>query len=317
MKVKWRKMGDYSGPVITGDRSTPKYKPSEISFWTRTLQLTAAVECYGRFGVVNLADSAVSAGLLHPVALFPRGNEHMQGPLFELLRIMNYVVDVNKTHFGQLLEQHGFIFVRDGTLRWTEVPHSKVSRRSFQAAVVPVNGRVPKIGIHWEQSKEFALTLHRLFSDPATFRAQELQAIDTLKEIASRNIDPKLSMINLILPKGSQHDLEQIGSYLQIGSDIELAHAIYICFSVNAPSWARDAYKEAFLATESPSIVNYLARDSRVFSKALIKALTNQARKWDDDKKNSRYQRSRKVAMKMWPPELFEDGGIMPEDIDE
>jgi hypothetical protein len=160
--------------------------------------------------------------------------------------------------------------------------------------VVPISGSIRTKAEFW------AKLFHDLFSSEWTFEAQlefgdkyfEDGSEKRLRFCKDRALQDKTirSFIYEDKPilKVSSEDL---------GEQLDLAMAMYWSNSVNAPGYA--------LKLLCKVVDNHLvAKDD--FPKTLISVLGNTSfGRWDDEIPNGRYQRTRSVAMKMWPEKLF------------
>jgi hypothetical protein len=254
--------------------------------------LATHVETGGIIGTIQSYDGAgMSAGLQHEIAVFPRTLDE-QGPLFKSLdRVRDSgpsnpeVVALMKAfdEVGWLLDPNG-VLREKGSGR--VIPGSEI-RQEF----TPDDGKVPSSGPKWEKAKKWALLFFSVYNHP--------NQVDILVKLASASMS---SLGRFERPAYKQITNTEDPSVLVLGQNIrpdqDLALCVYQSHAVNAPSIA----KNVLLASRPDSTSEWPGR--------FLKALNDT--KWGNW--DRRWIKTRRYAMKLWPMELFEDSGIMPED---
>jgi hypothetical protein len=325
MIIKHRKIGKYSGPVVTGfaPYSVPTGKRGKSCIY-RTHWLTAKVETGAKFGAIMMADgTAVTAGLDQFALVYPKQVQkedfnavNDQGVLGKLLRRIELI---DNSEFQQnavsLLWQrfkHSNLYVaQDGVIRYLENCEYQLGNRKFvvstggtahgavlQDRLTPFQGSVPKI--MWPVAKAWAEDFYRVFSDPATFRTQEEFGIERMiKNVRRRKLDSDLTAEHFFF--GST-DITA-ATVAMIGPELDLAFAVWYSNSVNAPGTAM-------------TVLRRCAGTDKFSADRLIRALaTSKYGRWHWSIENGRYQRTRLAAKSsgLWPQGLF-DGptAIMP-----
>ena len=302
IKVKWVKYKSYSGCVIR-DNVTIYPNPQTNLHMDRAVYLTSLLETAGHFGVVQSYDScAMSAGLEHNVSVLPRTME--QGGLFPALNFIRMAVPERACppliSLLGAFKSVGWVLDASGVLRDYKTGQ-KVSGQAIRNEFTPDNGVVPETGPKWEQAKRWALLYNALFNHSATFHTQIESAkrslllgnkageISAYKAICGVEY-PAILMINVNLTP------EQ-----------DLAMCVYHSHSVNAPSIARSCLIES-----KPD-------NTPAWPKRLVRILgTRKYGNWQDTATGtSRYDRTRIYAKNsgMWPATLFDNSGIMPENV--
>lgn len=252
----------------------------------RAVFLTAMLES-PKWGTVQSYDgAAMSAGLIHNIAVAPR--TMAQGSLFALLREIEVSIRPPdpfgmpglNDHLEELwsaLRDSGFYVAQDGKLRSFDTG-SLVAGDDIRATFTPLDGNVPKIGPLWEQARRWALLFHRLFSDRSTFRAQ----IDfAAKWMAEGRSDLEMSIYRRYGVGGDSPIGVQAAA---LPADIDLAMSVYHSFSVNGPTPAARALERA-----------WPMRDER-FARALLHHLgSSDYGRWA----THRYQATRRAALRM------------------
>lgn len=321
--IKYGKYGKYSGPYIIGTRNTPTVAAPDLEtpFMTRAFWLTIMAESLGRFGVVNMRDgTGVTAGLHQAVGCLPKSLK-AQGPLFELLWRLNTVIDLSVTRVGSLFEGECWALAPGGTL--VDEAGRPVTGRRFRDVVTPPGGQTPKEGSEWRTARAWAAAFHELFADSTTHRTQILFGVEALHRNVCRFRANKYLQ---------GHTVEEVGfkgnakyPYPFDSEEADLAHALLLSFAINAPTWAFQVYNveikrvaknlnmDAVIEGKFKDLHNLI--DTENFGRRLIGSLTKKSVKWDDDVRGSRYQRSRAAAMQVWSSHLFDEGGVMAEDL--
>jgi hypothetical protein len=290
-KVKWAKLGRYSGPRISG--VTPYTIPNSPTLLEAAVWLTAQIESGGKFGSVMAYDgSGMTAGLHQAIAVYPReiresdGNAlDDQGELWALLqdikRTAAFTLDDLEVEFldiGWKMDRSHLYFA-DGK----PVP-GRVIRDEF----TPPDGVVPRWGESWDSARGWALIFHDIFSNPATFGTQVEFGKAALLKALRKRIPGCTETLSQIAYKTTDVGLVA----LDRGSPIDLAIAVFLSFHVNAPS---RAMKELSFAW------NLTGHQIERLPKTLMRRLaTTSFANWQ-----ARYQRTRKEAMRLWDRSLF------------
>lgn len=309
----------YAGPRIRGD--VPFVLGPTASHWDRVLWLTAKVESGGTFGSIVMYDgTAVTAGLHQAIAVYPKELSHEdyqakddQGSFWSLLRRIELVPDFPEVKkLWDKLASSGFYLGRDGVLRYLNDGTVKVGSRNVNYSAgdpvygshirntfTPMNGSVPKRGAQWEQSKQWALAFHSVFSNPKSFKAQSEFGMEHFEHVArTRHIGDE--KIVDALYGGS------LRSPGYEGDDYDLALAVFWSHSVNAPAIAYRILKRAYRVAPP-------AEDSSKFARTLLHMLgRSNFGRWNFSEKNGRWSRTRSSAKKVWESGLFSSSGIMP-----
>jgi hypothetical protein len=196
--VKRRTWKKYAGPSISGSGEVLPTPSMADTHWMRAFWLTSMVESGGRIGAIVMYDgTAVTAGLHQAVAVYPRDLK-AQGPLFALLRRLDYVVPV-PYFLGDLFDEHDWFVAPDSKLRYKS-DGDVVEPADIRAVLTPPNGVVPRKGREWDQSVRWAKAFHRLFSLDATLMVQTSYGIEHFVKRAKRLRHTKLD----------RHTIEQL-----------------------------------------------------------------------------------------------------------
>jgi len=322
-RIRHGTSGKFSGPFYTGSKhsSTLAVPVMEHPFLTRAFWILAFAECMARFGVVNMKDgTGITAGLFQAVGCFPR-HLNKQGPLFKLLWRMDPVVGLYSHGLGMLLDKSGWVIAEDGTLRVAD-SGALVRGRDFRDVVTPLKGRTPRQGRDWATARTWCEATSEVFSQHGSFHLQEAYGIEVLAKRTSRFRAKKYCGGHCLETVAFAGNIMNPAPFHNVEAD--LAHALMLSFMINAPAHALKAYERAVrqylgksrfasLTWVEPWETEFVG-DIK-FARILIRKLTSVAKRWDDDKKNSRYQRSRDAAMQVWPKELFRPGAVMAEDL--
>jgi hypothetical protein len=262
----------------------------ERAFW-----LTTMVESGGMAGGVMMADgTGCTASLEQLVAVYPR-HLSKQGPLFKMLRRLNYVLPIN---YYLPFDEYGWFLGHDGVLRCRDTGkeiHPRVIRDTF----TPNNGKVPAKGSDWEASKEWAIGFNRLFSLIWGIPVQITYGQEQFVKFAKRFRSSKLGG-NTVEELAYYGEFEDPNPF-DFNPINDLAMALWWCYKVNAPSPAM-------------TILRNVAKNNDphdgLFGRTIIKKLrTSKYGRWA----TNRYDRSRRYARKVWPKELFVgDKAVMP-----
>ena len=293
IKVKHKSIGSYSGPYIYGNKPVWNEKPGVHSFhMDRAFWLTTMVESGGMAGTVMAADgTGITASLEQLPAVYPR-NMKEQGPLFKMLRRIDYVVPVK---YYLPFDELGWFIGDDGVLRFLNqgkpVP-PKVIRETF----TPGGGKVPSKGTAWEEAREWAMAFHYLFILEPTIPVQIKYGIEKFVKFAQRYRTRHLNKetIEELLYAGN---VQQPQPY-QDNPTMDLAMCMWWNYWVNSPVTAVKKLRVALDKWSGPDL-----------GAAIIKELrASRYGRWG----TNRYDRTRQHAMDVWPAELFEDKGPMP-----
>lgn len=310
-KVKWRKLKNYSGPLIKG--TEPFHLSEDADHWERVIWLTAQVETGGKFGATVAYDgTGNTSGIIQAIAVYPRELAHEdnnpaddQGPLWRLLdkifALNMFAVDALKEE----IEDTGW-YLKGGILRWIDTGHI-VPGKDIRDELTPINGKVPRFGASWAQAKEWALLFHNVFVHPDTYDSQISFGIHHAQQVAKRK--PKAlkgTTVEELLYKGS---LTQWSRLCIPDDPLDLALAVFFSNSVNAPAIA---FRRLWMATQAfkrdrGQLMNALKPLHReIMARMLIRSLgTSSYGRWNFRNPKGRYQRTRRAAMKVWPSHLF------------
>jgi len=292
--VRHKTHGSFSGPYIYGTKSAYQEPPKldNSTHLDRAFWLTTMVESGGKAGTIMGADgTGITASLEQLPAVYPR-NMSVQGPLFKMLRRIDFAVPVS---YYLPFHMEGWVLEHDGVLRYKDngepVP-PKVIRDTF----TPYGGKVPKRGPKWEMAKSWALYFHDLFIQGPAILIQLKYGTEQFCKFAQRYqtkyLDQK-TIETLIYNGNVLHPLRFDGD-----PKMDLAMCMWWNYWVNSPTTAIKKMRDV-LITHSGSDLG----------SAIIKSLrmSNYGR-WG----TNRYDRTRENAMKVWPAELFDKDGPMP-----
>jgi hypothetical protein len=235
--------------------------------------------------------TAATAGVEQSILVYPR-NLKVQGPLVGLLYLLDHVVPVSYYQLGQLLDAQGWVIAGDKTLR-DDVTGKIIKPRVLRETLTPNQGRVPRRGPQWQQSRAWAVALHELFSMEETREAQVKHAIDGFTKFARRVKHKKLGRVSIedavyggdVMAPAFEHTID--------GWTNDLAMAMWWNFKTNAPAPA--------LTRLGRAVKKYESTDPK-FGRFLLRQLgTSTYGRWA----TNRWRRSRQHAMKVWPRELF------------
>lgn len=302
IKVRHKTIGSYSGPYIYGNKFVyPKPANMDAFHLHRAFWLTTMVESGGMAGTIMGADgTGITASLEQLPAVYPK-NMKEQGPLFKMLNRIDFVVPVK--YYLPFDEMEWFLG-EDGVLRG-ENSGTPVSPRTIRNTFTPHAGKVPKKGEQWIQARDWALAFHYLFILEPTIPVQIKYGIEKFTKFAQRYRTRHLNMktIEYLVYDGNVQSPQPF----EDDPAMDLAMCMWWNYWVNSPVTAIKKIAEVL----EPNLRSLpLRKDEREeFAMFLIKEL-RQSRygRWG----TNRYDRSRKHAMKVWPPELFEKDGPMP-----
>ena len=314
VRVLWREIGGYSGPVILGTPTGYVPKADASLHLVRSHWLACEVETGNRLGSVMMADgTAVTAGLDQHILVYPAEladedfvAENDQGALPSLLMEVWAVIGIG-TLRDAFLDQHWTLERRadgSGAVVWDSSQEFRIGKRTIKAekgamvhgallrdTMTPIGGKVPKAGERWERSKAWALLFNELFARPET---EVIQAIFGRKAMSNRASSTKIATrenrrgVQLCMAVYGRPFMDglKVGSAEAVSEHLDLAMAVWHSFAVNAPSLARKVLEAVI--QEHP-----VSSDSSGFARALTRALrVARGEKWQ-----KRYERTRKAVM--------------------
>jgi hypothetical protein len=297
----WVQYKSHSGIKISG--TVEFVQPTTINHLERAVWLTSRLEA-PRWGSVQSYDgAAMSGGLLHNIAVQPRGME--QGSFFALLRA---IVDDSVSFPEDPVWEMETAFHGMG---WTLAPDGKLRRgdgtlvggKEIRNTFTPPDGQVPRRGREHTVAALWAERFHKVLSSQSTFRAQSRYAalwlasgnkvaeLDVYRKYVSTKLDSMIGVRSTDLP-----------------AEIDLAMCVYHSFSVNGPAPAQTALRAAM-----PYLYN-----SMKFASTLIRKLgTSDYGRWmdDPDDKKSRYDATRLAVWRCnwWATDLAKR--LLPKDL--
>ena len=303
--VKHKKIKSYSGPCIRGGKTVydePAKNPRDHidrAFW-----LTTMVESGGKAGTIMGADgTGITASLEQLPAVYPR-NMKVQGPLFKMLRRIDFVVPVR---YYLPFEEEDWVLADDGVLRYYENAEP-VPPRIIRNTFTPNAGKVPPSGSDWEKSKAWALAFHYLFIMEPTIPVQVRYGIEKFVKFAQRYRTRHLNrktIEELIYNGNVMNPIPFKGN-----PTMDLAMCMWWNYWVNSPVTAIKLLAKILEPNLEHSLKIPLKSDEQEkFAESLIYQLRmSKYGRWG----TNRYDRTRQHAMKVWPAELFEKDGPMP-----
>jgi len=284
----------FAGVRIRG--SVPIETPEPHHF-SRAEWLTAQVESGGMYGtVISYDGTGATAGLHQCVAVYP--SSLGQGPLWPL------IVDCIRGG-GDGIEIENLL----GARRWRLTAAGKVVNKA--GAVVsgrairdqltgsPV-GLMPHAGPGRDRAERWAEALHRFFVRKTTFETQRRWGIDHIQSTVRRSL-----RFSVRFPDETIEDKIYSNPYVMT-PELDLAMAVYLSYTVNAPSAAHKRFCRAVDRVDPKE-------DSNGFARFLMRKIgRSKYARWGAHHENGRYQRTRRFAKRIYSPELFEPGGLMP-----
>lgn len=323
--VKRVRFRSYAGPSIKGTHPFTLEEPS--SHWDRVLWLTSKVESGGKFGAITMYDgTAMTAGLHQAIAVYPKELRHEdfaasddQGSLWKILRMLEMIPSFPELEeLWDAFRDVGWYVSMDGHCRYLEDGIVKIKNRNkrvkagdlvygyeIREQFTPNQGKVPVRGGKWEQSKNWALAFHRVFSSPDSFKAQVKFGQEHFFRYCQRK---KLKVGGVtktagewLYPSGWENPQMNVPA-------LDLALATFWSHSVNAPSKAWNLMKTSLR-------VRPLEESPEAFAKDILSRLGRaKYARWHFDQKNGRWVRTRLFARRSgcWPSEFFAPRGIMP-----
>lgn len=323
-KLRRIKYNKYAGvkingtiPVIVDQDGDGAESNIEKALW-----ITAMVESGGMFGsVMNYDGTGITAGLHQATAVYPYLKGMPQGMLWKLLdKIGKSIIpwgdeDSAAFHYIELIEalcKNGY-FPRDGMLMksenngWSSVATGRDIRLLLSGSY---DGCMPLKGEHRERAEKFVQLFHNLFSHEETFEAQSEFGMEHFENILQRKIKSQAVSINSFFDYHSHEYTKDYAYSHDIATS--LAMSLFLSHSVNAPSMAHKVLQRVVADIVRADISSPTER-----ARMLICALGNtRYGRWDDDHKNSRYVKTRKFAMKVYPRDLFVGkNAVMPLDL--
>jgi hypothetical protein len=291
--VKHKKIGSFSGPYIYGKRNVFPHLPNHSnSHLERAFWLTTMVESGGKAGTIMGADgTGITASLEQLPAVYPR-NMQIQGPLFKMLRRIDFLVPVT---YWLPFRVEGWTLAHDGVLRYSG-SGNPVPPRVIRNTFTPNAGKVPKTGKDWEQAKKWAIYFHDLFSLDTTIPIQAKYGIEKFCKFAQRyrtkhlnkeTVEELLYNGNVMNPQPFKDD-----------PVMDLAMCMWWNYHVNSPTTAIKKMRDVLISHSGPDLGSAIIRELRA----------SRYGRWG----TNRYDRTREHAMKVWPKELFEKDGPMP-----
>lgn len=295
---KWRTLGGYSGPVITGTMKSPPITAAEKRHVVRADYITFMVESGGLFGGIMGADGTViTAGRGQHAMVLPRVNAI--GDLPRLIQLMastksEAVEDLTsamKKLAGLWINQHG-------TLMSSSSGRGAATAVEVRMAMSVADGKVPSSGPDWDRAAQWAVTFSNAFADPSTFLVQEqydqTQLIDDFNKLKIGSGAAR----DLVAPivYGSQMTSSMIVG-ATVSEDLDLIMCMWHSFKVNAPTEARKVLEKAI------TLDNVADPDPMrpVASIPMLLATSSYGR-WNKSIPNGRWDRTLKIVRqsKIW-----------------
>ena len=291
--MAWEKYHNYSGILLRGTANVEiPIGSNKFNHMQRAAYLTSQLEA-PTWGTVQSYDGAgISGSLCHFIACYPSTGD--QGLLFSCINYIATKVDAKNQNLVALLQavhDQNWTLVEKGVV---DASNKLISGRIIRNVVAPVNGTVPQVGPNREQADKWALLLHNLLADPATFAAQTEFTINYLLY----GYQSKEKEIYDIFMGKSDYSVKELQAGLEVGKlsfEADLAMCFYHSASVNAPGIA---------------IKSLVKGNKETLAKNIIRSLgTTQYGAWKE-----RYTQARATAKasNLYPNSLFEPNGIMP-----
>jgi len=329
------KGGKYAGVRIKGKVEIERLE--SLRTLERAEWLTAQVESGGRFGtVISYDGTGMTAGLHQCIAVYPKeitrddgiaAND--QGPLWKLLneiRIPLVSGDVVHPFWWAFVDKMGEAGMKL-TLKNTVVSvdtgnpvFGKDIRMEFTGSK---DGIMPESGPGRKRAEMWANIFSGLFSIPETHTVQRQSGLRYFaKRVATARLrfctsNWKTATIDNVLSFYCESSFEDAVVKINISPELDLAVAMYLSHTVNAPGMALK--KLCKLVDKYQKNGGGLPGSQIKFAKALIYKMGNTTfGRWDDDITHGRYQRTRSIALasKAWPRSLFiGKDAVMPKDL--
>lgn len=324
MRVNFRSIGSYSGPVVYGTEvvEPPQARQGHAgrAFW-----LTGQVETGNRLGSVMMADgTGFTIGIDQHIAVYPRelaaedfNAADDQGGAWSLLAALE-VAHAPVRMLWEAFTQRGWYVAPDGTLRWLDGGKAKVKNRWLEHrggdlvhgavirdVVTPKGGKVTKV-CEKEQAREWAVMLHELTRAPSS---RDVQVSFGVKHLCHRVRTRKLRVADhrrrvtfQQAVYGSEHDIATVRRE-HLGEHLDLALCVFHSYTVNAPSVAFRLMDETIRGLAwSGACTEDDTRKCDFAMTLLLKIKAKKYGRWD-----KRWERTRKAAMEVgwWDGALF------------
>lgn len=300
----------FAGVRIRGKE--PMKEDVLMSHLEKAAWLTAGVESGFKYGtVISYDGTGITAGLHQAILVYPRHLKD-QGPLCKLTaRVLSAVPRDVESDFRSFLGDYGTVLTPHGVA--LSIEGDRLDGRQLRGRFTgDPDGVMPKSGRLRQRAENAAREFSELFSNPVTFGVQDDYGTEHFMKRCERT-KMRFSGFPAIKRKTIQEATYGPGNSIfgadlsdVIGPELDLAMCMYWSHNVNAPGAAlKKLCKVVRPRMSKPDL-----------AKALIRKLGNTSfGRWDDDIKGGRYQRTRTLAMKLWPAELFSKTGIMPKDL--
>lgn len=294
MNIRHVKYRDFAGFVIRGSRTWDflnEGAESKKQHIRRALWLSAKIENNATFGTIQSYDGCgMSGGLEHQVAVYPR-NLQSQGTIFHTINMFPLEA---KQRLIQELDGIGWEINSTTGVLVNKTTKRAISGSDIRDEFTPVAGVVPSNGPFHNRAKLWAEIFAELFANPATFEAQIIAG-----ENRTSKFDAMERAVYTDRLGTGTYTAKNLRCTVDLTNDDDLALCVYHCFKVNAPAVAKTCLKNS-----APFNDGLWAR--RLINMLGIKQYGN----WD-----KRYASTRTIAMRsgLWPVELFQPNGIMPE----
>lgn len=292
LKVRYGSYGKFSGPYIKGDVDAMHKPYLDDTHWMRVLWLTTMVESGGKTGSIMMADgTGCTAGVEQSIIVYPR-NLTVQGPLVKLLWLLDHVIPLHYYAIGELFDRHRWVIAGDKKIRDAD-DGSIIRPADLREALTPNQGRVPRSGPQWEQSKEWAQAFCEIFSRKDTRDAQIKHAMDGFTKFARRVEHKKLDHVSIEDAVYGGNAMKPPFEDSIEGWTNDLAMALF---------WERKTNGPAPALTRLGRAVKRFEPQDPAFGRFLIQQLsTAKYGRWA----TNRNRRARKFAQMVWPKELF------------
>jgi len=298
IKVKHKKIKSFSGPYIYGTKNAFSGFVDNLNMENtyhlyRAFWLTTMVESGGMVGTIMGADgTGITASLEQLPAVYPR-NMKVQGPLFKMLRRIDFVVPVE---YYLPFSDMGWIIGDDGILR-DDRSGKEISPRVIRNTFSPNAGKVPKRGPKWIEARDWAIAFHYLFIMEPTIPIQIKYGIERFCKFAQRYKTKRLGheTVEDLLYDGNVQNPQPYKD----DPALDLAMCMWWNYWVNSPVTAIKRLRE---------VIIFCNKDEDLGPKIIKNLRGSKYGRWG----TNRYDRTRQHAMKIWPKELFEKDGPMP-----
>lgn len=304
-KVKWRKFGGYSGPLIYG-----KKQPIPKNIYAPKLAmsvLTWVVETGYRFGtIVSYDGTGVTAGPGF-IGVYP-ANPQIQGPVWPLI---SKIREKDATLTQRIDEEFADYNVEcpDGC-GWEITDKGVVSTdtkilvdgRLLREELTPNGGKVPKSGKDWQSAKGWALIFNELFENPYTHEVQ----LDFTTDYLWRNFTKEHRYLKSSPNQLIKMMLEDPNDHYNC-LELMIAKAVWTCFFFHNPA-------RAIAALHSVSLLFDLSHGTgeQVAREIIAELGDTEWKRWSISNPTGRYQRTRDAVKKIWGKQFVSKDGIMP-----